>query len=119
MGNFRNLRAWHAAKKLAVDVDQICRRMRGARGRTLRDQLSRASVSVHDNIVEGSGHESSREFARYVRYSITSVNEVEGHLELDEALKLIEQLDASRLIADVVEIRKMLYGLLKRLDSDG
>lgn len=118
MGDFRKLRVWDAAKKLVVDIDRVSPRLRGARGRTLRDQLSRASVSVYDNIVEGAAHESPREFARYVRYSITSVNEVEGHLELGQALKLIAQLDGSKLMADVVEIRKMLYGLLKRLDSD-
>ena len=118
MGNFRNLRVWKAAQKLAVDVDQVSVKLRGARGRTLRDQLSRASVSIHDGIVEGSGHESPREFARYIRYAITSADEVEGHLELGSALKLLSPLDSTRLIADVVEIRKMLYGLLKRLDSD-
>ena len=118
MGNFRQLRVWQAAKQFAIDIDRISTRLRGARGRTLRDQLSRASVSIHDGIVEGSGHQSPREFARYIRTSITSADEAEGHLELGCALKLIPQVDSTKLIADVVEIRKMLYGLLKSLDSD-
>lgn len=118
MGNFRTLRVWKAAQTLAVDVDRVCVGLRGARGRNLRDQLTRASVSVHDGIVEGSGHESPREYARYVRTSITSANEVEGQLELGGALKLIPMRDVAKLVADVVEIRKMLYGLVKRLDSE-
>jgi four helix bundle protein len=83
-----------------------------------RRAFCRASVSIHDGIVEGSGHESPREFARYIRYAITSADEVEGHLELGDKLKLIPHADAAKLIADVIEIRKMLYGLLRRLDSD-
>jgi len=118
VGNFRQLRVWRAAKQFVIDVDRISPRLRGARGRTLRDQLTRASVSIYDGIVEGSGQQSPREFARYIRTSITSADEAEGHLELGRALKLIPQVDCEKLIADVIEIRKMLYGLLKRLDSD-
>lgn len=118
MGNFRTLRVWKAAQQLVVDVDHVAVGLRGARGRNLRDQLTRASVSIHDGIVEGSGHESTREYARYIRISITSANEVEGHLELGGALKLMRLHDVEKLVADVGEIRKMLYGLLKRLDGE-
>lgn len=85
--------------------------MRGVGGSNLRDQLVRAAMSVPTNIVEGSVHHSPSEFARYVRYSIASVSEVEGHLQLARDLGMVTESDYSALRARVVDVRKMPYGL--------
>ncbi|MEO8194976.1 MAG: four helix bundle protein [Gemmatimonadales bacterium] len=115
MGNFRKLRVWEAAQALAIDVHRVTDAMRGASSATLRDQLKRAAISVPTNIVEGSAHESPREFARFLRYSLASVTEVEGHVQLGRDLDLIKEKDFSSLLARVEEVRMMLHGLLKRL----
>jgi four helix bundle protein len=59
-----------------------------------------------------------KEFARYLRYSIASVSESEGHVQLARDLGMISQRDYDSLVSQIVDIRKMAYGLLKRLDSD-
>jgi four helix bundle protein len=74
---------------------------------------------VPTNIVEGRAHESPREFARYLGYSITSVTEVEGHIRLARSLGRITEQDFTSLLNQVIDVRKMLYGLLKKLDEDG
>ncbi len=89
--------------------------MRGVRSATLGDQLTRAAMSVPTNIVEGSAHESPREFARYLRYALASVSELEGHVQLARDLGMMTEPDFSALLARVVDVRKMLHGLLKRL----
>jgi four helix bundle protein len=93
--------------------------MRGVGSSKLRDQLVRAAMSVPATIVEGSVHHSPLEFARYVRYSIASVSEVEGHLELARDVGMVTEPDYSGLLVRVVDVRKMLYGLLKKLDPPG
>jgi four helix bundle protein len=72
-------------------------------------------MSVPTNIVEGSAHESPREFARYLRYALASVSELEGHVQLARDLGMMTEPDFSALLARVVDVRKMLHGLLKRL----
>ncbi|MDO8501057.1 MAG: four helix bundle protein [Gemmatimonadaceae bacterium] len=119
MADFRKLRVWQAAQELAIDAHRVAARMRGARSATLCDQLIRAAMSVPTNIVEGSAHASPREFARFVQYSLASVSELEGHIQLARDLEMITQHDFTRLLARVVDVRKMLHGLLKKLRATG
>ena len=46
------------------------------------------------------------------------MSESEGHLQLALDLGMISQRDYDTLVSQIVGIRKMSYGLLKRLDSD-
>jgi hypothetical protein len=59
-----------------------------------------------------------KEFARYLRISIASASESEGHVQLARDLEMISQIDYDSLVSQIVDIRKMQYGLLKRLESD-
>ena len=115
MGDFRKLHVWERAEDLAVRVHEVAGKMRGASTSDLRDQLRRAAQSVPSNIVEGSAHESPREFIRFLRYSIASVTELEGHLRLAGRLKSIRDSEVTALVASIEEIRKMLHGLVKKL----
>ncbi len=101
---------------MAVDAHRIAPRMHGVGSSKLRDQLVRAAISVPTTIVEGSVHHSPLEFARYVRCSIASVSEVEGHLQLARDIGMVTEPDYSGLLVRVADVRKMLYGLLKKLD---
>lgn len=110
---------WQAAQEMAVDAHRITARMRGARSATLRDQLLRAAMSVPTNIVEGSAHASPHEYARFLQYALASVSEVEGHAQLARDLELMSEQDFTAFLARVVDVRKMLHGLMKRIRADG
>ncbi len=75
-------------------------------------------MSVSANIVEGSAHESRREFARFIRYAIASASEFEGHLQTAFDIDALSQQDATALQSQIIEVRKMLYGLLKSIKPD-
>jgi four helix bundle protein len=92
--------------------------MHGARSAALRDQLMRAAMSVPTNIVEGSAHASPREFARYLTYAVASACELEGHVQLARDLNLMTEQDFDGLLTLIIDVRKMLHGLLKRLRGD-
>ncbi len=117
VADFRKLRVWQAAQELAIDAHRVTARMRGVPGATLRDQLARAAMSVPTNIVEGSAHASPREFARFLRYALASASEVEGHVQLARDLGMMTEPDFIALLARVVDVRKMLHGLLKSLKA--
>ena len=115
MADFRKLRVWQAAQEIAIDAHRVTARMRGVRSAALRDQLTRAAMSVPTNIVEGSAHASPREFARFLQYALASVSELEGHVQLARDLELMTEQDFTAFLARIVDTRKMLHGLLKRL----
>jgi four helix bundle protein len=117
MADFRKLRVWQAAQEVAIDAHRITARMRGAGSAVLRDQLMRAAMSVPTNIVEGSAHASPREFARFVQYALASVSELEGHAQLARDVELMAEQDFTPFLARIVDVRKMLHGLLKKLKT--
>jgi four helix bundle protein len=100
---------------IVSDAHRVSARMRGARSAALRDQLLRAAMSVPTNIVEGSAHASPREFARFLQYALASVSELEGHVQLARDLDLMTEHDFTAILTRIVDVRKMLHGLLKKL----
>jgi len=115
MANFRELRVWQAAEELAVQAHRMLARIRGPRSKTLCDQFLRAAMSVPTNIVEGNAHTSPRERARFLGYALASAWEVEGHVQLASDLGMITTKDYERLLDRVINVRRMLYGLLKKV----
>jgi four helix bundle protein len=118
VASFRKLRVWQEAQAMAIDAHRLTSRMRGASSAPLRDQFRRAAMSVPSNIVEGSAHTSRREFARFLNYALGSVSEVEGHAQLAHDLALMPEKDFTAFLARIVNVRKMLHGLLKRVKRD-
>ena len=118
MADFSKLRVWRAAQQIAIDADRATAGMHGARSAALREQLMRAAISVPTNIVEGSAHASPREFARYLTYALASASELEGHVQLARDLNMMTAHDFAGLLSLIIDVRKMLHGLLKRLRGD-
>jgi len=75
-------------------------------------------MSIPTNIVEGSGQQSRKEFARFLRFALNSTSELEYHLTVARDTEAIEIIDFDSLAAQTIEVRKMLHGLLKRVLSD-
>jgi four helix bundle protein len=117
MSNFRDLRVWQEARQFVKDTHRIIGEIGEAPG-DLKDQLMRGSISVKSNIVEGSGHDSAREFIRFLRYSRASATECEGHVQVALDLDLIGEEDGQLLFDRIENIRKMLHGLVKSLSPD-
>jgi len=72
-------------------------------------------MSVSTNIVEGNAHSSPHEFARFLQYALASVSELEGHIQLARDLELVTEEDFTHFLARIVDVRKMLHGLRKRI----
>jgi four helix bundle protein len=72
-------------------------------------------MSIPANIVEGRRQDSERDFARFLRYSLNSAYELEYHLTLAQDIDVISEADSRSLIADVIEVTRMLHGLLRKI----
>jgi four helix bundle protein len=111
MGDFKKLLVWRKAQALALNAHRIASRMRGPGYSALRNQIIRAALSIPTNIVEGHGQASPRDFARFLGYSINSTSELEHHSLTARDLGGMEQGDFDLLMAQLIEVRKMLHGL--------
>ena len=74
-------------------------------------------MSVPANIVEGSSEQTAKEFSRFLRIALNSTTELEYHLIAARDLRVVRESDSLTLISQLVEVRKMLYGLRRYLAS--
>lgn len=116
MGDFAKLHVWRKAHALALNVHDVAIRIRGSHYTSLRSQMIRAAMSIPANIVEGRGQKSERNFARFLEYALNSCSELEYHLVVARDIKAIRTSDCRSLVDQVIEVRKMLHGLIKSLE---
>jgi four helix bundle protein len=74
-------------------------------------------MSVSANIVEGREQKSEREFARFLGYALGSTSELEHHLIVARDLRTITDTDFSSTLDQLIDVRKMLHGLLAKLSK--
>lgn len=85
----------------------------------LVSQLRRAASSVPANIAEGCGCNGDREFARFLEIALRSASETEYHLLLARDLAYLDATTYDTLNAQVTELKRMLAGLIRKLNADG
>ena len=115
MTDFKKLKVWEKSHEVAVMTHKLGKAMRPQILSPLQNQLVRAAASVPTNIAEGSRQSSRRDFARFLRYSLNSNTELEYHVILARDVEAIPDEAADSLLASIEEVRKMLYGLLRRV----
>ena len=79
--------------------------------------MLRAAMSIPANIVEGAGEQSGPDFGRFIRFALNSTSELEYHLIAARDIGIIKRAEFEALESQTIEVRKMLYGLLKSLKS--
>ncbi len=118
MQNYRRLKVWEKAHALAVTVQGIAGRIPRRNNTALIDQLRRSALSIPANIVEGAGCATDKEFARFLQIALSSANEIEYHLQFAADVGVIPQALYAKHQPEVIEIRKMLFSLIKRAKGE-
>ncbi len=117
MSDFKDLKVWQKAHKMALDTHHVACTIRGSSRSGLRTQMINAALSVPTNIVESRGQRTRREGCRYLRMAVNSSTELEYHLLTAFELKAISRPECETLTTRLVEVRKMLYGLIRALSK--
>ena len=115
MSDFKKLVVWQKAHALALHAHRAAMGIRESRYASLRGQIIRSAMSIPTNIVEGRRQDSERDFARFLRYSLNSAYELEYHLMFAGEIDVIPDDEAGSLLDELIQVRKMLHGLLKRI----
>ena len=112
MGDYRRLLVWKHAHHVALGIYRSTGAFPDSERYGLVAQLRRAAVSVVSNIAEGSGRQSDRELARFLRIARGSACEVECQLLLSRDLGFLQPDSWVGLDSDCREVSKMLNGLI-------
>jgi four helix bundle protein len=123
MHPIRKRKVWHKANQLSIACHRATfRRPVGGSAPGFRSQFLRAVDSIADNIAEGAGHQTQRQFARCLEIALASTQEVDGQLERARALKIFDADEVRRLQEQLWEVKRMLIALhraVKRRADEG
>src|ERR1041385_4219081 len=115
MGDFKELKAWQHARKLAVLSKDTIARLPETEREGLADQWRRAAYSVALNIAEGASRRGVKDFRKHLDIARGSLHEVEAILDLVLALESFPPEELAKIQATREECAKTVYGLLRKL----
>jgi four helix bundle protein len=119
MRDFRSLKVWQKAHEVTLSTYKSTLSFPRQETYGLVSQLRRAASSVPANIAEGCGCDGSREFARFLQIGLRSASEAEYHLLLARDLGYLELKTYEVLNDQVTEVKRMLTGLIQKLNAEG
>tara|TARA_R110002073_G_scaffold216229_2_gene376470 strand:- start:38050 stop:38397 length:348 start_codon:yes stop_codon:yes gene_type:complete len=109
---FEDIIVWQKAQDFSVNIYKF---FGSNKDYSFRDQITRASVSISNNIAEGFDRNTNPDFKRFLYFAIASNSEVRSMLYLAIRLNFIKEEKAKELIANSNEIAKMISGFIKSL----
>ncbi len=115
MQDYRELSVWRKAHALALNIHRLSEAIPRRGNAGLIDQIRRSALSIPSNLAEGCGRASRKDFAKFIQIAIGSASELEYQLHFAADSAHISRSDFDSRRADVVEIRRMLFGLLKHV----
>ena len=113
-GSFEELEVWKRACRLAVRTYGM---LSDVREFGLKDQMTRAAVSIASNIAEGAERNSTPEYIRFLHIAKGSAAELRTQMYIAGKIALIESETAKELAIELKEISAMLQGLINSLKS--
>ena len=115
MADFRKLEVWQKAHELVLAVHDAAHGIRGVEYTALRSQIIRTVMSIDANIVEGRNQPTDRKFAQQLAVAVNSAYELEAHFIMARDFGVMSNSDYVTLRKRLVQVRKMLHGLIKKL----
>lgn len=112
MKRFEDFIIWQEARLLANDIYRI---HINSNDYSFKDQIQRASISVMNNISEGSESGSDAAFIRYLRIAKASCAEVRSMLYLSEDFNIIGSEEANSLRIQTNKIAAGIFNLINYL----
>jgi four helix bundle protein len=113
--DFKELKVWAKAHQLTLHLYTVTRDFPRQEVYGLTSQMRRAAASIAANIAEGCGRRSDGELTRFLQIARGSASELEYHLLLAKDLGFLAEQEHTRIEATLVEVQRMLTGLVQRV----
>jgi four helix bundle protein len=114
INTFEEIKGWQKARELSI---LVYKHFGTLKDYGFRDQITRASVSIMNNIAEGFGREGKKEFIRYLIIARSSAFEVQSMIILSKDLNYITEEVYLELNKKSIEVINLLGGFLKYLKN--
>ena len=112
--SFEQLVVWQKAYNLSVRIFRV---LEHSREYGLKDQMTRAGVSIASNIAEGAERGSIAEFNRFLHIAKGSTAELRTQLLIACDIGIISKSVQQELLLEAESISKMLHSLIKSLKN--
>lgn len=118
MQDFHQLNVWKRAHELVLRVYRASNELPATENFGLMLNLRRSASFIARSIAEGAGRDSDMEFATELKRARAAAHDLEYNLLLSRDLGLLRTELHDELNADVVEVRKMISGLVKKMSTE-
>lgn len=109
---FEDIIAWQKAQELTLI---IYKKFNTIKDYSYRNQITKATTSIMNNIAEGFERKSNKDFSMFLFIAKGSCGEVRSMVHLGHNIKYLSESDSADIINKTIEISKMLSGLIKTL----
>ena len=118
MRDFKTLKVWQNAHRLALAVYEATRGSPAEERFGLAGQMRRAAAPIPANIAEGCGRSGDAELARFLHIAMGSESGLEYHLLLSRDPGIFTDGMYELLARELNEVKRMLDGFIQKLKSD-
>jgi len=108
--SFEDLDVWKKSCSLTIKLYKL---LKACQDYGLKDQMTRAAVSIASNIAEGAERDSIPEFIRFLHIAKGSAAELRTQIYISYKIDIISKLKKDELIEEIKSISSMLQGLIK------
>ena len=113
---FEELRCWQEARNLVKEIYLISEFGKLSRDFDTKSQLKRAALSTMNNIAEGFGKFSSKEFIRYLDTANNSASEVKSILYVLSDLDYLDEERVRQIQGKADEVKALYLALIRYLE---
>ena len=115
MQDFRKLKAWQANRELTLQIYRATADFPDGERYGLTSQMRRCTVRIGACMAEGCGRRTTKDTLHFLQMSFSSATELLHHLITSSDLGFLPAAQFELLDAKLLEIRKMLTSLMKRM----
>jgi four helix bundle protein len=115
--SYEDLIVWQKSITLSLEIYKITKAFPSEERYALVDQMRRASVSIPSNIAEGRSRSTSKDFKHFLHMSLGSTAELDTQLRISSTLGYCDHQSYESSSGLITEVRRMLHGMIRRLDS--
>ena len=115
MQDFTKLLVWQKAHNITINIYKFTADMPSEEKYGLTSQIRRSAVSIESNLAEGTGRDNDKEMARFIDIAMGSSFELRCQILIARDLGYLETSKYEMFESKILEVNRMLGGLLKRL----
>ncbi len=113
--SYRDLKVWQKSIDLVKEVYALTRKFPKQETFGLTNQIQRSAISIPSNIAEGQARQHASEFRQFLYIALGSAAELDTQMVIAYELQYMTEPQMRDIEMRIIEIRKMIFGLLARL----